>query len=170
MLNAFTILDLEASGLEEDSYPIEAGFIVAGEPADALALSTSTFLINPASVPAWTAWDEIAESHHQILREELAVGVSPETAVNILNDRLRGQIVLVDSLPYDSFWLKRLYDAAETTPTFELRSVESVLLERGGAGAVAAYHQLVEEQDKSHRALPDAKQTHVWMRQILGAA
>lgn len=170
MLNAFTILDMEASGLGEDSYPIEAGFIVAGEPVGLPALSTSTFLINPASVPSWTAWDEVAEDRHQITREELVAGLSPDAAVAILNDRLRGQVVLVDSLPYDSFWLKRLYAAAETTPTFELRAVEDLLRERGGQTAVDAYHRLVEEQDVAHRALPDARQTQAWLRQILGSA
>lgn len=167
LTNEFNILDAEASGLGDDSYPIEIGFIVAGEPTDSPAVSTSSFLINPALAPDWTAWDEIAESHHQIAREDLVQGVSPDVAANILNDRLRGKVVLVDSLEWDRFWLGRLYAAAEMTPTYELRSVASLLHERGGDEAVAAYHELVENEASQHRALPDALQTQVWLRKIL---
>ncbi len=141
-------IDLEASGLARDSYPIEVAWKCSetGE--------FDSFLIDPASVAGWTYWDEFASELHCITRSTLKQeGLSVKAAAERLNEALRGRDVLSDALEYDSFWLKRLFDAAGTRPSFELKGLETVL-----SGEEHIQYQLISRaQFRRHRALPDVE-------------
>ena len=51
---------------------------------------------------------------HRVSKAELSKrGISVEQAAHRLNRSLRGQVVLVDSLNWDGFWIERLFDAAK---------------------------------------------------------
>ena len=109
-------LDTEASSLGPDSCPIE----VAWTRIDGY---TDSFLIEPA--PNWTDWDSFTElTVHRVSRTELkARGISVEQAAHRLNRSLQGQRVLVDSLTWDGFWIKRLLDAAAIESQFDIQDM-----------------------------------------------
>lgn len=68
--------DIEASGLDEASYPIEIGWSLPDG-------RTRSFLIKPE--PEWTHWDEAAEDLHGISREELEKSGLPPDAFSLLS-------------------------------------------------------------------------------------
>jgi len=121
-LNDFSIkdiivLDCEASGLEEKSYPIEVGV--------ALHEDSFGFLIKPEK--NWTYWSKTAEKLHNIKREELFdEGISCCDAAQRLNSQLRGLTVFSDATDYETFWLNRLFKAADCERLFDIDSIYSL--------------------------------------------
>ena len=57
------IIDVEASGLQSESYPIEVAW------CDIDTCCASSFLIKPAR--SWTVWDKKAEALHGLSRDLL---------------------------------------------------------------------------------------------------
>ena len=138
------LLDIESSGLFESSYPIEIAWYKPN-----INLHDS-FLIMPD--PTWVDWDDLAEElYHGIPRAQLfEEGISPLAAATRLNQALTGLSVTVDGFDWDSFWLKRLYHAANLECEFQLISLNPPLPE---------YH-------RPHRALADVMATFdAWKRQ-----
>lgn len=107
-------IDLEASGLGADSWPIEVGWCFPqGDP--------SAHLIRTAKDWRDTAWDPNAEALHGISREVLArSGEEPKAVCAALNDALSGVKVYSDAPDWDGYWLYRLYQAANMRQAFEL--------------------------------------------------
>jgi len=139
-------IDLEASGLAVESYPIEVAWACTDSGR------SDSFLINPASVSDWTYWDEYAEELHGIEPELLQrEGISAAQACERLNRALEGQQVISDAFEYDSFWLNRLYQAAGMKPEFRLTGLESVL----GGEQLLQYRLIARAQFRRHRAMPD---------------
>ena len=107
-------IDLEASGLGADSWPIEVGWCFPEGPPCAHLIRTA---------PDWkdAAWDPEAEALHGVGREELArAGASPREVCAALNKALDGVRAYSDAPDWDGFWLYRLYQAAKMRQTFEL--------------------------------------------------
>lgn len=125
-LPLITFIDIEASGLGPDSYPIELGW------ADTLG-NGEGFLICPRD--EWTHWDPVAASIHGITRDELFErGLHVVDAAEKLNDMLGFETVYCDALASDLFWVSRLFDAANIEPSFQL----------------ADFHQLYKLLSKQH--------------------
>lgn len=139
-------IDLEASGLAAESYPIEIAWAcVETDRRD-------SFLIDPESAPGWTYWDEYAEELHGIEPELLQrEGIPVTQACRRLNQALEGEQVISDAFEYDSFWLNRLYQAAGMKPEFRLTGLESVL----GGEQLLQYRLIARAQFRRHRAMPD---------------
>ena len=115
------ILDVEASGLGTDSYPIEIG--VALEPGRRQA-----YLIAP--LEEWTHWDPSAERLHGLSRRTIALHGRPvATIARLLNERLRGLTLYSDGWVVDRPWLTRLFHAARAPMSFELSPIERILSE-----------------------------------------
>jgi hypothetical protein len=134
-------IDLEASGIAPDSYPVEVG--VVGP------VWRYSSLIKP--VHYWTYWDYDAQDMHGISRELLlSVGADPDDVAQKLNEKLDGELILADS-PLDRFWLEVLYEASSFEPSFEISNLYSYL-SAGDAGLFRKHLQVA----KAHRALPDA--------------
>ena len=127
------LLDIESSGLNEQSYPIEIAWF---RPSHNLS---DTFLIKPAE--NWDYWDEVSEfNYHGISQSELAEqGIDVHSASRRLNGALSGINVTVDSYVFDTFWLQRLFDASNTEMAF----------------AVIPMIADLPEYSRPHRALPD---------------
>lgn len=141
-------IDLEASGLARESYPIEVAWKCSetGE--------HDSFLIDPTSVADWTFWDEFASELHCIPFAKLeAEGVSVKEAAERLNRSLDGCEIISDAVEYDSFWLGRLFKAAGIEPTFELKGLERVL----SSEERIQYQLISRAQFRRHRALPDVE-------------
>lgn len=143
------ILDLEASGFGDESYPIEVGVVLP----DGRKYCS---LITPR--PEWTHWDEGAAAVHGITRAMLASrGRPPRAVAEELNALVGGGSVYSDGWVVDSAWLTKLYFAAGLAPCFRLSALEMILDERQmqdwrniKLGVLADY------PDKRHRASFDA--------------
>lgn len=139
-------IDLEASGLGPQSYPIEVAW------KDGLSGEQDAFLINPATVDGWTYWDEFAEELHGIDMNDLAAeGLSVVAAAQRLNQALAGKAVYSDACEFDRFWITRLFDAAGITPEFELRGLEALL----SSTQLIQYRFISRSQLRRHRAAND---------------
>ena len=143
------ILDVEASGLDPDSYPIE----IAWQHRSNSKLYDS-FLIRPAE--AWVYWDGYAESHlHGLSRCALeSAGIPVDAAAQRLNHRLNGLTVYTDVPDYDRGWIEKLFLAAGVERTFAVRSLFSLI----PPSKVGAYEQHAALTRRGHRALDDVRQ------------
>ncbi len=141
-------IDLEASGLARESYPIEIAWkcTETGE--------NDCFLINPDTVPEWHYWDEFAEELHGIEPELLQQeGISADQACLRLNRALKGREVISDAFEYDGFWLRRLFEAGDMQPSFHLVGLDAVL----SAEERIQYQFIARSQFRRHRALQDVE-------------
>ncbi|GAL05012.1 hypothetical protein ACFFLZ_02480 [Photobacterium aphoticum] len=147
-------LDFEASGLSEQSYPIEVGYSLPDGTGNSL-------LINPLTASdVWQYWDDYAEQEiHQISRQILQQdGMQVVEVCQHLNAVL-GQYeqVFCDS-QWDLFWLGRLYHAAHMRPSFTLTEVGMWLLRENGIERSHFQQTLANLGPSKHRAEWDAKQ------------
>ncbi len=115
-----SFIDFEASSLDLiDSYPIEVGVCLPDG-------AVHSWLIRPHR--QWRDWSLDAEAIHGISRQTLVEkGRTVTQVAGYLNSLLSGP-VYCDAWTFDSFWLHRLFRAAEMQPQFQLESV-SLLLE-----------------------------------------
>lgn len=118
---AIAFIDLEASGLNAQSWPIEVGWCLSDGPAQ-------TFLVRPEAAWDRAAWDKRAEALHGISHATLlAQGEVPQTICDRLNEALADRIVYSDAPDWDGFWLYRLFQAAGLRQTFSLTDFDTVL-------------------------------------------
>jgi len=107
-------IDLEASGLGADSWPIEVGWCFPDGRPQAHLIRTA---------PNWreSAWDPKAEALHGVSRDDLKnLGAPPQQVCSALNVALSGVKVYSDAPDWDGFWLYRLFQAAKMRQAFEL--------------------------------------------------
>ncbi len=136
------ILDIEASGLDFESYPIEIAY------SDISGTVTDTFVINPLSASNWDHWSTESESVHGIQRQELIKkGISVKQAAERLNQVLSVYTVLSDNVVYDWGWLERLFKAADEYPQFGVFSLQDEL-----------QISIPFDMERKHRAIDDVKQ------------
>ncbi|BCO32055.1 hypothetical protein TspCOW1_21580 [Thiohalobacter sp. COW1] len=96
-------LDIEASSLGRDSYPIE----IAWSTPDG---EIESYLINPYQIPDWTDWDPAAEAIHGLSRRYLRDhGEDPKLVAGRIQAALAGQPVYSDAPEYDQGWLETLF-------------------------------------------------------------
>lgn len=147
-LPLITFIDIEASGLEPESYPIELGW------ADTFG-NGDGFLVRPLG--DWTHWDPVAASIHGIQRDELfEKGFPVHEAADRLNDMLGCEVVFCDGLDSDQFWLNRLFDAAGVEPSFELADFHQLHKLLSKQHMVSLQHVL-KDMPIPHRAQADAE-------------
>lgn len=119
-MSEIAIIDVEASGLHFDSYPIEVAVRVDGE--------VKSWLIRPE--PSWNYWCKTAESMHGISRAELvSSGLSVLTVARELNEYLSqtNGLVYSDAVQWDADWLKTLFRAAKEPQLFHILSIYELL-------------------------------------------
>jgi hypothetical protein len=143
------IIDIEASGFGDASYPIEVG----------VALDEGTkfcTLISPE--PDWTHWDEEAEKIHHVSRELLKThGKTVHEVTQHLNNLLNGKTLYSDGWVVDHPWLIRLFSAAGKAITFHVSPLEIILTEAQMAIWHQTKDQVIEELNLTrHRASNDA--------------
>ena len=97
-------LDVEASSLSMDSYPIEVAW------SDNLG-SIESHLINPYHVEYWTDWDYNAQQIHGISRKQCREeGISPENLCKRMKNSIaRGEVIYADGGPFDKNWIDVLF-------------------------------------------------------------
>jgi DNA polymerase III alpha subunit (gram-positive type) len=156
----FEFLDIESSGLHEESYPIEIGFTL-GE-------KSHSYLIKRP--PEWSFWDEISEQcYHNISREELdEKGLSPLEVVTLMNELLVGQVLYTDSYPFDEYWLRKLYSYVKIEMTFKLVDFAKLTADYGISDY--SFFELKEElndMEFAHRAAYDAQLNKEVMKKLI---
>lgn len=156
----FEFLDIESSGLHEESYPIEVGFTLGEK-------SYSYMIKRP---PEWSFWDEISEQcYHNISREELdEKGLSPLEVVTLINELLVGQVLYTDSYPFDEYWLRKLYSYVKVEMTFKLVDFAKLTADYGISDY--SFFELKEELNDlelSHRAAYDAQLNKEVMQKLI---
>lgn len=141
------IIDVEASGLAEESYPIQIGWQHRGDLG-----RFGEFLISPH--PDWVYWDDYAEKKiHHISRQSLLTGMDVVDACKLLNEKFGHYPVFSDAHEADGFWLSRLFDAAHIEPMFQVRSVFSLVpVEKH-----YDFEKRLRKQPRPHQALADAR-------------
>jgi hypothetical protein len=156
------VLDIEASGFGQDSYPIEIGFVLPDG-------QSYCSLIKPAA--GWTHWDAAAEKLHHISRKTVQThGRDAREVARLLNEQLRGMTLYCDGWAHDYVWLNVLFEAVEMTPFFKLDNLRVLLTERE-----ADFFDIVKRQVASelrlqrHRASSDAKILQHTMIRLRGA-
>jgi len=151
-------IDFEASSLDlVASYPIEVGVCLGnGE--------VKSWLVKPHVL--WKDWSERAARVHGISRDSLEQeGIEVYEVVEELNAILDGT-VFCDAWTFDSFWLHRLYKAANTKPSFQLDSIASLLHDEQVERWQDVHRAVINDmQLERHRAANDAIILHhTWKR------
>lgn len=105
-------IDIEASGIHPDSYPLMVSVCrLDGEPA-------YEAMIRPAA--HWTHWCYDAQDLHGIERQAIIDdGEPPAMVAEALNKAFDGGILLCDS-NQDGFWIEVLYEAVNFDPSFQV--------------------------------------------------
>lgn len=143
------ILDIEASGLDPESYPIE----IAWQHRSNSKLFDS-FLIKP--LETWSHWDFYAEAHfHRLSRSDLEVnGISVTEATQRLNQSLSGQTVYTDAPDYDRKWIGKLFRSVGIEKAFMIKSLYTLI----PPSRECVYRQHLARSPIVHRALEDVRQ------------
>ncbi|KXI22348.1 hypothetical protein [Photobacterium sanguinicancri] len=156
-------LDFEASGLSDQSYPIEVGYSLPDGTGESL-------LINPlSSSDAWQYWDDYAENHiHHLSRRDIErKGEQVVEVCQHLNKVLgKFEFVFCDS-QWDLFWLGRLYHAAHMRPSFMLTEVGHWLMQENGIARSSFQLALEAQGPTKHRAMDDAHQIRLAISQLV---
>ncbi len=155
-------IDIEASGLEPSSFPVELGWAT-------LDGGSGAWLIKPASNWSAPGWDQSAAELHRIgfeqLRREGREAWQVAGQLNWMLDRPE-LVVLSDAPEMDGFWLDRLFEQSPLTRGFALvnfaNALQTALNDKGRK------HRLeLPEPDRAHRAEADALQLMQFWREAL---
>lgn len=152
------IIDFEASGFGQGSYPIEVGF--SGRHGEGWCS-----LIRPEA--DWTHWDPEAAKVHNIAREILVErGNTAQFVAEQLNFFLGGRTVYTDGWGQDYVWMARLFDAAEIVPKFKLTDLFEIIEDEQMTLWQATKDQITKELCVArHRASSDARVLQLtWLR------
>jgi hypothetical protein len=154
-------VDLEASGLDAASYPIEIGWSADDE------REPGSFLIRPAADWARESFSDAALGVHNIPYDALlAEGVAVAEACERLTAAWTGAILISDNPASDGKWLARLYKADGLSCPWRLVDfdvVTTALAQQAGL-TLADYADALNRAHWSwpipHRAGPDARRLH----------
>lgn len=171
-IEEFVFLDIEASGLHQESYPIQIGYAWP-----TMDLRRKAFLIRP--IDDWTFWSTESEAVHGISRQQLLdEGISVHDAIDEMEGDLAGKRVCSDVPEWDGFWLTRLYRAADRVRTKGLEGVENAysaaIMEAEGSPTQVSVLKLYNDCERwatqlyphTHKADEDAQQ-HAAMARAL---
>jgi len=149
LLDNVAFIDLEASGLGPQSWPIEVGWCFKSGAPEA-------HLIAPASEWAREAWDQEAEALHGIALASLSkTGAAPASVCARLNRALKGAVVYSDAPDWDGFWLYRLFAAAGVKQGFSLVNFADLFDGLGAAELQALLARASRTSPHRHRARED---------------
>lgn len=153
-MNPIPILDIEASGLHFDSYPIEIAVLIGDD--------VRSWLIKPQA--GWDYWSETAEEMHGISRAMLEKeGMAAEVVAEQLNDLAveAGGVLYSDAAFWDEDWIKTLFFAVKLPMLFRISSIFDFL----SAEEIDIYKKAASElvgsgRYRNHRAEGDVRR--IW--------
>lgn len=181
-MEAIRFIDVEASGLHKNSYPIEIAWC-------GLDLKPVSMLVRP--LPSWGEedWSPEAEKVHGIPRHRLfRDGNDARECAGAMAQALSGRVVCSDAPAWDARWLMRMFVETGVKPGFDLLPIEDVQVRcaRKAVPAIVSLEQMcgiLEDVGKiyrhTHRAGDDCLRMaamcrglydHGWRRELFAAA
>lgn len=117
------ILDIEASGLADESYPIEIAWCSLD------GKESYSALINPDTAGGWDYWDSYAETAiHGLSRKQCREqGESVVTVTRAVGKLLEEEPVFSDAHWQDQEWLERLFEAVGKLPPAKLMPLDQTV-------------------------------------------
>lgn len=114
------LIDVEASGLMEGSFPVEVGWLVDNV--------FGHLVIDPSKHWDTSKWDTDAEAMHGMSLQWLTMkGVHPVRVAARMNASFKGKIVFSDSPDADLNWLDSLHRVANVKREYEVESIGRLL-------------------------------------------
>lgn len=159
-MSDYLCVDVEASGLHENCYPIEVALV------DTSSDFERSWLVRPVEAWAQTGeWEAQAEAVHRISRDELMRdGVAPAAVVAEILECVGARRIVSDCPSADGRWLRQLALAVGDKLDVVIDDIEEVARRITWARGINHSTSLVEAQryaqaqfPKVHRALPDAR-------------
>ena len=145
------IIDIEASGLGNASYPIEIGITNGAE--------NYSSLIKPLS--SWVDWDLNSAKIHGICRETLVrEGKEAFVVAEEVSALLNNQPVYCSNIGYDDFWLEILFKQTNVLQKFVVKNIYDLFEDKPGSldEFNSKKEKLVGSSEfLNHRALDDAR-------------
>lgn len=141
------VLDIEASSLSDNSYPIEIAWChVDGS-------DVFSTLINPDTAGGWDDWDTYAETEvHGLSREQCCQeGHNVVLVARRVEALLTNHPVCSDAHWQDQKWLDRLFEAVGKRPPAKLMAIGDTVPPQKRA----ALDQRLKDLDRPHRAKDD---------------
>lgn len=141
------IIDIEASGLDDESYPIELAWCALDSDDE------YSSLINPDSAGDWEYWDNHAETEiHGISRRECCEnGENVIVVGRRLEKFLEENVVFSDAAEQDQKWIDRLFDSiGKRSPARLMDIQQAVPFDQRGELC-----KRLSELPRPHRALFD---------------
>lgn len=124
-------IDVEASGLMQGSFPVEAAWMASGELGEVL--------ISPSGCWDESRWDGDAEAMHGLtLNEVKRRGRHPRIAAAALEKAFRDRLVFSDSPVHDTAWADMIHEAGGVPRSYRIETVGR-LLGHLGIRATRAY-------------------------------
>jgi len=142
------VMDLEASGLDNESYPIEVGFAL--ENGD-----VHSWLIKRE--PGWTHWNPESAKIHNITRDQLTnEGLYAPDVAKLLNSHLSGKTVYTDAKDHDEFWVNVLFETVGIEREFKVESIQSLFINQLQSPLFYKTRNELYKKTVRHRAGNDA--------------
>lgn len=142
------LIDLEASGLHFDSWPLEVAMLAGGK--------LFSHLIKPEA--NWQYWSDDAEKLHgislQYLHEQGQPVRSVALALNLAAQNTNG-LFYSDAAPWDEDWLNTLFSAAGVMREFHILSLQDLLAEMNLTLAFERAKEACKGDFRQHRAAQD---------------
>jgi DNA polymerase III subunit epsilon len=154
MFENIRFLEIQASSLRDDSWPIEIGIARLDQ---AGSLMVESHIIKPsASWPA-ASWSPFTANSHGISYESLDSGVPAREAARMTYERLAGHFILSDFPGWHMKWLNKLLLCDPETSYLDVWSCRSFLADRfpQSPGIEQAYVKETTEHKAIRRAGPD---------------
>ena len=146
-------IDLEASSLSDDSWPIELGMCWLDERQK---LRTASKLIKPD--PSWPveAWSLKSQRVHGITLDELQNAEDATSVARWALDELSGALLLSDAAGYDGKWLGILMATIGQPDALIVESIREEVRKRFYGDAMSMFFRASTSGKPSHRAAADA--------------
>ena len=148
-------IDVEASGLSNQSYPIEIGW--ASLSIDGRNLHQDAILIRPDA--EWRdngEWSMAAQRIHGLSQRELLIsGADVMDVLPRFEAAIEGCILTSDAPQEDAFWINRLYDAVGRRFPSRIQSLKEIrlgLVAEHGVSPRFAFQRL--ELAEAHHPIP----------------
>jgi DNA polymerase-3 subunit epsilon len=152
-LQNIIFIDLEASSLSAESWPIELGFCWIDERQK---LRTASKRIKPH--PSWPieAWSIRSQRVHKITLDELESAEDATSVAQWALDRLSGALLLSDAAMHDSRWLNGLMATIGQRDVLKVESIQEEVRRQFRGDAMSMFFKANARGGSAHRAAADA--------------
>ena len=138
----YSLVDVEATGLHDDSYPIEIAVLHKG--------NLYEWLIAP--LDGWIHWDKVAEMEcHGLSREtKITKGINASFVANTLNRLLCSTTAYSEAAVWDEEWINRLFSDNGIIQAFPVHPIQDLMLQNRATRFNHMKHTLSQDDAIAH--------------------